>query len=246
MQLKINNIKKHFKKRVILNGVSLTLEKGQIASLIGPNGSGKTTLFNIIMGLTTADSGNIWLGRRNISLLATYIRARLGLIFLPQQNSVFSKLTVENNIKAVLQPQRLSDKAQKAEIMRLIELLNLVPLQKSLAENLSGGERRRVEIARALATKPHFMLLDEPFTGLDPISRRSLTSNLQNLAYNHNIGFFIIDHDADALLAMSDYNYFMYQSHLVTEGLKQEIVKNKLFQDYYLGDRKGDRRLHEQ
>ena len=234
-QLEIINLAKKYKDLRAVKSVSLKLHTGEIVGLLGPNGSGKTTTFHIIVGLLKADRGHIKLNGSDISKLPVHKRAQLGIGYLPQAASVFRKLTVEENIMAAIEIQPYLDHRQKmSRVERLIDELQLRTIRKQPAISLSGGERRRVEIARLLAIEPTFMLLDEPFAGIDPIS----ISEVQKLSLRfkeQGIGLLITDHNVRETLKICDRAYIIHSGEVLTQGSADEILKNKTVQDIYLG-----------
>ena len=234
-QLETINLAKKYKHLSAVKSVSLKLRTGEIVGLLGPNGSGKTTTFHIIVGLLKADRGHIKLNGSDISKLPVHKRAQLGIGYLPQAASVFRKLTVEENIMAAIEIQPYLDHQQKiGRVERLIDELQLHTVRKQPAISLSGGERRRVEIARLLAIEPAFMLLDEPFAGIDPIS----ISEVQKLTLRfkeQGIGLLITDHNVRETLKICDRAYIIHSGEVLTQGSPDEILKNKTVQDIYLG-----------
>jgi lipopolysaccharide export system ATP-binding protein len=207
---------------------------GEVVGLLGKNGAGKTTTFYMVTGLLRPDRGNVWLGSQNISRLPMHRRARLGIGYLPQEASVFRKLTVEENLFLVLQMYRLSGKERRARVEKLLEEFNLSHLRYSRAEVLSGGERRRVEIARALATEPNFILLDEPFTGVDPIEVGAIQDMVMDLK-SRNIGVLITDHNVRETLATTDRSYIVKDGEVIASGTSDEVAADPLARAHYLG-----------
>ena len=234
-ELRANNIRKRFGKREVVKDVSFAVKTGEIIGLLGPNGAGKTTSFYMVAGLIANDGGDIFIDDIKINKLPIYKRARLGIGYLPQEPSVFRQLSVEDNIKAILQVKKFSKDMIKSETERLLEALSLQHIRKSLGFVLSGGERRRCEIARLLAAHPKFVLLDEPFAGVDPIS----ISEIQNIVYllkGFGIGIIITDHNVAATLKICDRGYIISEGRLIASGTGEELVKDKLVQQVYLGD----------
>ncbi len=234
MSLKVNNLKKSFKKRTVVNGVSLSVDKGEIVGLLGPNGAGKSTTFYMIVGLLRPENGSIFLDDNEITKRPMHERCKLGIGYLPQEASVFRKMTVYNNIMSALEftDKPLSEKKHRVE--ELIDEFHLNHVTKSFGYALSGGERRRVEIARCLATEPDFILLDEPFAGIDPIS----VSDIQSMVYelkNRGIGVLITDHNVRDTLKITDRGYIITDGQVLTEGSPQDILSNKDVIDKYLG-----------
>ena len=233
--LEIFNIGKKYKKRTVLKNVSLHVRKGEAVGLLGPNGAGKTTCFYCITGLITPDYGDIYINGQDITEMPMYRRARMGIGYLPQESSIFRSLSVEDNIKAILQV--ITDDINQRETM-LEELLNefsIAHLRKSPALSLSGGERRRLEIARALACKPNFILLDEPLAGIDPIAVGEIRQLVGQLK-NRGLGVLITDHNVRETLDIIDRAYILHNGTVLMEGEPQEIVANEEVRKVYLGD----------
>jgi lipopolysaccharide export system ATP-binding protein len=234
--LEISELAKSYKRREVVKSVSMNVKGGEIVGLLGPNGAGKTTCFYMIVGLVDNDSGSIRLNQKTISPLPIHLRARLGIGYLPQEASVFRNLTVEQNILAILQLRKdLDDPARKQVLENLLEDFQIEHLRKSEGISLSGGERRRVEIARALANKPEFILLDEPFAGVDPISVIDIQSIIRQLA-ERGIGVLITDHNVRETLGICDRAYVMGQGEILAEGSPTQILENKVVRKIYLGD----------
>ncbi len=234
-RLTVDSVVKSFKKRPVVRGVSLSLERGEAVGLLGPNGAGKTTVFYMITGLIPADEGRILLDGEDITRLPMYRRARLGIGYLPQEASIFRGLTVEQNIRAVLELVE-PDKAKRAEHLEaLLEEFKITRVRNSPSIALSGGERRRVEIARALASRPAFMLLDEPFAGIDPIAIGDIRDLVRHLT-DRGIGVLITDHNVRETLDLVDRAYIIAEGQLLTEGSPAEIVANEDVRRVYLGD----------
>ena len=230
------NMGKRFKKRPVVRGVSITLQRGEVVGLLGPNGAGKTTCFYMITGLMAPDYGNIILDGNDITDLPMYRRARLGIGYLPQEASIFRGLSVENNIRAVLEVVEKSRDRREAILDALLAEFSITHLRRTPALALSGGERRRVEIARSLASNPHFVLLDEPFAGIDPIAVgdiRDLVSHLKD----RGIGVLITDHNVRETLDVIDRAYIIHDGMMLMEGAPSEIVGNEDVRRVYLGDR---------
>lgn len=226
---------KSYRNRRVVNGVSMVVRRGEAVGLLGPNGAGKTTCFYMITGLVPSDEGRIALHGRDVTGLPMYRRARLGIGYLPQEASIFRGLTVENNIRAVLELTPLKKPEREEKLEQLMEEFGITRLRKSPAVALSGGERRRLEIARALATDPAFMLLDEPFAGVDPIS----VSDIQNLIRHltrRGIGVLITDHNVRETLGLIDRAYIIHAGEVLTHGKASEIVANSDVRRLYLGD----------
>ncbi|MGV0879595.1 LPS export ABC transporter ATP-binding protein [Martelella sp. FLE1502] len=226
---------KSYRNRRVVNGVSLVVRQGEAVGLLGPNGAGKTTCFYMITGLVPVDEGRIALHGRNVTGLPMYRRARLGVGYLPQEASIFRGLTVENNIRAVLELTPLNKREREDKLEQLMEEFGIARLRKSPAVALSGGERRRLEIARALATDPAFMLLDEPFAGVDPISVSDIQGLIRHLT-ERGIGVLITDHNVRETLGMIDRAYIIHAGEVLTHGRASEIVANTDVRRLYLGD----------
>lgn len=234
MQLFSEGLNKTYSKRKVVDNVSIMVNQGEIVGLLGPNGAGKTTSFYMIVGLVTQDSGKIFLDKTNISGKAMYQRAKMGIGYLPQENSVFRTLSVEDNIRAVLEFTSLSRKEQKDKLELLLEEFGLVKVRKNLGKVLSGGERRRTEIARALATDPKFILLDEPFAGIDPIAVEDIQSIVAQLKYK-NIGILITDHNVQETLSITDRAYLLFEGKILREGTAEELANDEMVRKVYLG-----------
>jgi len=233
--LAVHSVEKSFGTRQVVRGVSIYVRRGEAVGLLGPNGAGKTTVFYMITGLIKADRGAIELDGHDVTKLPMYQRARLGIGYLPQEASIFRGLTVEQNIRAVLEVVEPSRKKREAELNSLLEEFNITRLRKSPSIALSGGERRRVEIARALATRPNYMLLDEPFAGIDPIAVGDIQDLVRHLT-NRGIGVLITDHNVRETLGLTDRAYIVYAGEILTEGSPEEIVANPDVRRLYLGE----------
>lgn len=230
------DIKKSYSKREILTGVNLGVSQGEVVGLLGPNGAGKTTCFYIVVGLVTPDHGNITLNGRDITSAPMHVRARLGVGYLPQEASVFRKLTVEENIISILQYRADLAKSQYREILEeLLEELQISHIRGSLGMSLSGGERRRVEIARALAADPEFILLDEPFAGVDPISVIDIQKIIDHLK-DRGIGVLITDHNVRETLGICERAYILSDGKVIAEGNATQILQNQQVREVYLGE----------
>jgi len=234
MILKADNLVKKYKKRKVVNDVSVVVEQGEIVGLLGPNGAGKTTSFYMIVGLIKPNEGQIFLDSENITELPMYKRAKMGIGYLAQEASVFRKLTVEENLMAVLEMTNLSKKAQKEKMEDLLEEFSLTHVRKNLGVVLSGGERRRTEIARALAVDPKFVLLDEPFAGVDPIAVEEIQSIVARLK-DKNIGILITYHNVTETLSITDRAYLMFEGRLLKEGSAEELASDPQVRKVYLG-----------
>jgi lipopolysaccharide export system ATP-binding protein len=233
--LRIENLRKRYKSRTVVQDVSLDVASGEVVGLLGPNGAGKTTCFYMIVGLVSADAGNIHLDGRELTHLPVHRRARLGISYLPQENSVFRKLTVEENVQAVLELQGLEQERIEPRLVELLTELNIVHLRKHTALSLSGGERRRLEIARALGTKPVFILLDEPFAGVDPIAVLDIQRIIRFLK-ERGIGVLITDHNVRETLGICDHAYIINEGAVLAAGRPEEIVYNESVRRVYLGE----------
>jgi lipopolysaccharide export system ATP-binding protein len=233
--LAVHSVEKSFGTRQVVRGVSIYVRRGEAVGLLGPNGAGKTTVFYMITGLIPADRGTIELDGHDVTKLPMYQRARLGIGYLPQEASIFRGLTVEQNIRAVLEVVEPSKKKREAELNALLDEFNITRLRKTPSIALSGGERRRVEIARALATRPNYMLLDEPFAGIDPIAVGDIQDLVRHLT-NRGIGVLITDHNVRETLGLTDRAYIVYAGEILTEGSPDEIVNNPDVRRLYLGE----------
>ena len=233
--LAVHSVEKRFGSRQVVRGVSIYVRRGEAVGLLGPNGAGKTTVFYMITGLIKADKGGIELDGHDVTRLPMYQRARLGIGYLPQEASIFRGLTVEQNIRAVLEVVEPDRKKREKELDGLLEEFNITRLRKSPSIALSGGERRRVEIARALATRPNYMLLDEPFAGIDPIAVGDIQDLVRHLT-NRGIGVLITDHNVRETLGLTDRAYIVYAGEILTEGSPEEIVADPDVRRLYLGE----------
>ena len=233
--LAVHGVEKSFGSRQVVRGVSLYVRRGEAVGLLGPNGAGKTTVFYMITGLIKADRGHIHLDGWDVTALPMYQRARLGIGYLPQEASIFRGLNVEENIRAVLEVIEPSRKRREAELDSLLEEFSITRLRKTPTIALSGGERRRVEIARALATRPNYMLLDEPFAGIDPIAVGDIRTLVRHLT-QRGIGVLITDHNVRETLGLTDRAYIVYSGQVLTEGDPDDIVNNPDVRRLYLGE----------
>jgi lipopolysaccharide export system ATP-binding protein len=233
--LAVHSVEKSFVGRKVVKGVSFYVRKGEAVGLLGPNGAGKTTVFYMVTGLIKADNGRIELDGRDVTQLPMYQRARLGIGYLPQEASIFRGLTVEDNIRSVLEVVEPDKKRRARDLDALLEEFNIARLRKTPAIALSGGERRRCEIARALATRPNYMLLDEPFAGIDPIAVGDIQSLVRHLT-NRGIGVLITDHNVRETLGLTDRAYIIYSGEVLMEGRAEEIVNNPDVRRLYLGE----------
>ncbi len=234
MKLKAVGIKKKYGDRFVVDGVSIEVEQGEIVGLLGPNGAGKTTSFYMIVGMIAPNEGNIYLDDEDITNDAMYKRAQKGVGYLAQEASVFRKLSVEDNIMSVLQFTDRSKAAQKQKLEDLIAEFSLGHVRKNRGDLLSGGERRRTEIARALASDPNFILLDEPFAGVDPIAVEDIQSIVAHLK-DRNIGILITDHNVQETLAITDRTYLMFEGGILKEGTPEELAADEMVRKVYLG-----------
>jgi len=234
MKLKAENLVKSYKGRKVVKGITVEVNQGEIVGLLGPNGAGKTTSFYMIVGLIKPNGGNIFLEGTEITKYPMYKRAQHGIGYLAQEASVFRKLSVEDNILSVLQLTKLSKKEQQQKTDQLIEEFGLGHIRKSRGDLLSGGERRRTEIARALATDPHFILLDEPFAGVDPVAVEDIQRIVAQLK-NKNIGILITDHNVQETLAITDRTYLMFEGSILKHGVPEELAADEMVRKVYLG-----------
>ena len=234
MILRADNLVKKYKKRTVVNNVSVEVEQGEIVGLLGPNGAGKTTTFYMIVGLIKPNEGQIFLDNENVTGLPMYRRAKLGIGYLAQEASVFRKLTVEENIMAVLEMTKLNKREQKEKMEALLEEFSLTHVRKNIGMVLSGGERRRTEIARALAVDPHFVLLDEPFAGVDPIAVEEIQGIVAKLK-EKNIGILITDHNVNETLSITDRAYLMFEGRLLKAGSAEDLANDPQVRKVYLG-----------
>ncbi len=233
--LEVHNLRKHYKSRVVVKDVSLAVSSGDVVGLLGPNGAGKTTSFYMMVGLTSMDSGRILLDGEDLSVLPIHRRALMGLSYLPQEASIFRKLTVTENIQAILELQPIPQDEIAQRLDELLHDLNIEHLRDAQALSLSGGERRRVEIARALATKPRFILLDEPFAGVDPIAVLDIQKIIRFLSAR-GIGILITDHNVRETLGICDRAYIINEGLVLASGKPDEIVYNENVRKVYLGE----------
>ena len=233
-ELVIENLKKTFKKRTVVQDVSLTIKSGEIVGLLGPNGAGKTTSFYMIVGLIQSDRGHISLDGANLSKMPIHSRAKLGLSYLPQEPSIFRKMTVAENILAILELQELTREKINAKLESLLQELGINHIRNNAAISLSGGERRRVEIARCLASDPTFILLDEPFAGIDPIAVIDIQKIIKYLA-SQKIGILITDHNVRETLGICDRAYIVNQGKILASGLPKTLANDQNVKDVYLG-----------
>ena len=233
-ELIIQNIKKSYKSNVVVKDISLSIKSGEVIGLLGPNGAGKTTSFYMIVGIIKPEGGDIFLDEEVISSFPMYQRAQKGIGYLAQEESVFRKLSVEDNILGILEFTDLTKNQQKEKAEQLMEEFGLVKIRKSRGDLLSGGERRRTEIARALANDPKFLLLDEPFAGVDPIAVEDIQSIISVLK-KKNIGILITDHNVQETLAITDRTYLMFEGEILKEGIPEDLAKDEIVRKVYLG-----------
>ncbi|MBT7616658.1 MAG: LPS export ABC transporter ATP-binding protein [Calditrichaeota bacterium] len=236
MNLSAKGLSKKYGRRLVVNDVSLTVEQGEIVGLLGPNGAGKTTTFYMITGMIRPDSGQVLLGDKKITKLPMYRRARLGVGYLSQEPSVFRKLTVEQNLMAILEMLPLNGRERKQKMTQLLEEFSVSHLGKQKAHTLSGGERRRVEIARALVTDPKFILLDEPFAGIDPIAVNDIQEIVRSLK-SRNIGILITDHNVHETMSITDRAYLLYDGSILKSGQAQDLAEDNQVRELYLGEK---------
>ena len=235
MVITTDNLVKIYNTRHVVDGVSISVEQGCVVGLLGPNGAGKTTTFYMIVGIVKPDAGTVMLDGKDISAMPMYQRARAGIGYLPQEASIFSKMTVEDNIMAILETTDLNASEREAKMNALLDEFRLNHVRKSEGKALSGGERRRVEIARALATDPAFILLDEPFAGIDPIAVADIQGMIAHLA-QRGIGVLITDHNVRETLSIVDKAYILAEGHILLHGDSETIANDPVARKYYLGD----------
>jgi lipopolysaccharide export system ATP-binding protein len=234
MKLRAENIVKKYRKRTVVKGVSIEVNRGEIVGLLGPNGAGKTTSFYMIVGLIHPDDGKIFIDDDEITKFPVYKRAQMGIGYLAQEASVFRHLSVEDNILSILEMTKLSKEEQHAQLEQLLNEFGLQKIRKSLGIQLSGGERRRTEIARALAINPNFILLDEPFAGVDPIAVEDIQSIVYHLK-DKNIGILITDHNVHETLAITDRSYLLFEGSILKAGTAEELAADEMVRKVYLG-----------
>ncbi len=232
--LSTDNLVKKYRQRTVVNHVSINVHQGEIVGLLGPNGAGKTTTFYMTTGLVTPNEGRVFLNDVDITTLPVYKRAKLGIGYLPQEASVFRTLSVEDNIRTVLEMTNLTPAEQKDRLEQLISEFHLQKVRKNLGNRLSGGERRRTEIARGLAINPRFIMLDEPFAGVDPIAVEDIQSIVYSLK-GKNIGILITDHNAPETLSITDRAYLLFEGKILFQGTSEELAENPTVRDKYLG-----------
>ena len=235
MIFEAKNITKSYGDRLILNGINVSFSKDEIVGILGPNGAGKTTLFSILTGITRADTGEIKLDTKEITRLKVYERARVGIVYLPQDSSIFRGLNVENNVRAVLQIKHKRKEHIENRLEELLDAFSITHLRKARANSLSGGERRKVEIARAIAADPVFLMLDEPFSGIDPISISEITNIIRSLKAA-GIGIIITDHNVMETLRILDKGYIIANGKIIVSGTAQDILDHEESRKIYLGE----------
>ena len=233
-ELIVQNLRKQYKARNVVQDISLKIDSGEVVGLLGPNGAGKTTSFYMIVGLVPSDAGHIILNQKDISRLPIHQRSKMGLSYLPQEPSIFRKMTVAENILAILELKELTDEAKEQKLETLLNDLHITHIRNSLALSLSGGERRRVEIARCLANDPSFILLDEPFAGIDPIAVIDIQKIIR-LLKKRNIGVLITDHNVRETLGICDRAYIVNEGRVFASGTPTEIINNPSVREVYLG-----------
>ena len=234
MEIKTLNISKSYRGIQVVKGVSVSLKKGEIVGLLGPNGAGKTTTFDIIVGLISPDAGEVFHNEKKITALPMYKRSKMGIGYLPQEVSVFRKLSVEDNIKAILEMSKFSKEEQNNKLEDLIDEFGLNHVRKNLGRNLSGGEKRRTEIARCLANNPDFILLDEPFAGVDPIAVEDIQRIVLQLK-KKNIGILITDHNVQETLSIVDRAYLLFEGKILKDGTAEDLSIDEQVRKVYLG-----------
>ncbi|MBQ3641657.1 LPS export ABC transporter ATP-binding protein [bacterium] len=235
MKIKAENLIKIYDDRTVVNDISFEVNKGEVVGLLGPNGAGKTTTFYMVVGLIRPDGGKIYIDDTDVTGMTMNLRAKQGIGYLPQEASIFRKLTVEDNLKLVLElNDKLDNKQKKEKMEELLEEFKISKLRDTSAVSLSGGERRRVEIARALAASPEFILLDEPFAGIDPIAISEIKDNIKLLS-DKGLGVLITDHNPKATLSITDRAYVIFDGKIKIEGSREQIANDKIAKEFYLG-----------
>ncbi len=236
MRIEAKNLIKIYGDRRVVNDVSLFIEKGEVVGLLGPNGAGKTTTFYMVVGLVKPNGGNIYINDRNITTWPMHIRAKAGIGYLPQEPSSFRSLSVEDNIKLVLEMNdKLTVDEKRRKLEELLSEFGIIKLRSEVSLSLSGGERRRVELARALAASPDFILLDEPFTGIDPIAIADIKENIRKLSVEKGLGVLITDHNPKATLSITDRAYVIFDGKIKIQGRSEEVAVNPVAKEFYLG-----------
>lgn len=237
MKIIAKNLIKTYGDRNVVNDVSFEVNKGEVVGLLGPNGAGKTTTFYMVVGLVKPNGGQIWLDDKNLTTVTMNVRAQEGIGYLPQETSIFRKLSVEDNIKLVLQLNRkLTEQEKKFKLEELLDEFGITKLRKEMAISLSGGERRRAELARALAASPDFILLDEPFTGIDPIAIGEIKDNIRKLSLEKGLGVLITDHNPKATLSITDRAYVIFDGKIKIQGKSQDVAVDPVAKKFYLGE----------
>lgn len=235
MKIKAENLVKIYNDRTVVNDISIEVNKGEVVGLLGPNGAGKTTTFYMVVGLVKPNSGKIFVDNTDLTNMTMNVRAKHGIGYLPQEASIFRKLSVEDNIKLILElNEKLNKKEKKEKLEELLEEFSITRLRGTMAVSLSGGERRRVEIARALAASPEFILLDEPFAGIDPIAIGEIKDNIKILS-KRGLGVLITDHNPKATLSITDRAYVIFDGKIKIQGSRDEIANNVVAREHYLG-----------
>ena len=236
MRIEAKNLIKIYGDRRVVNNVSISIEKGEVVGLLGPNGAGKTTTFYMVVGLVKPNGGNIYINNKNITTWPMHIRAKAGLGYLPQEASSFRSLSVEDNIKLVLEMNdKLSVNEKRKKLEELLAEFGISKLRSEISISLSGGERRRVELARALAASPDFILLDEPFTGIDPIAIGEIKENIRKLSVEKGLGVLITDHNPKATLSITDRAYVIFDGKIKIQGNSKDVANNPVAKEFYLG-----------
>ena len=237
MKIIAKNLIKTYGDRNVVNDISFEVNKGEVVGLLGPNGAGKTTTFYMVVGLVKPNGGEIWLDNKNLTDVTMNIRAQEGIGYLPQETSIFRKLSVEDNIKLVLElNNKLTEKEKTKKLEELLSEFGIARLRKEMAISLSGGERRRVELARALAASPDFILLDEPFTGIDPIAIGEIKDNIRKLSVEKGLGVLITDHNPKATLSITDRAYVIFDGKIKIQGKSQDVAVDPVAKKFYLGE----------
>ena len=234
--LHAEGLTKTYRGRRVVDDVSMTVEEGEIAGILGPNGAGKTTSFRMVVGMIQPEAGRIFFAGEEVSKLPMYRRARLGLGYLPQEASIFRRMTVEGNVLAVLETLRMTRRERQQRLHELLDFLHIAHLAKSSSEVLSGGERRRLEITRALATEPRMLLLDEPFAGVDPIAVQDIQGILRRLREEQGIAILITDHNVRETLGVTDHAYILHQGKGIAAGTPEELIADQTVRQVYLGE----------
>ncbi|OQX72050.1 MAG: LPS export ABC transporter ATP-binding protein [Candidatus Cloacimonas sp. 4484_275] len=235
-RIETKNLVKIYGKKIVVNKVSISVQQGEVVGILGPNGAGKSTTFYMILGIIKANSGNVFFNERDISRLPMYKRAQMGIGYLAQEPSIFHKLTVEENILAILETMKYSKKERKKKLEGFLAELNLTPLAKQKAYTLSGGERRKLEITRSLVTNPSFMLMDEPFAGVDPLAVADIQDIIQKLK-EKKIGILITDHNVLETLKITERAYIIFNGEILFSGTSRELVNDEKAREVYLGER---------